>query len=135
MISNTHSGGDHPWPVAVGGSPHFTRPESGLPPFQFRALPPTSRRAERLAALSRVASHIHCCAMPPLRVGAADGRAAFPMRWRARHQFLGSQGFVRAHTQHDVAETARLSTATMMAVPIWGHGAANRKRGLVRTIP
>ncbi len=98
MISNTHGGGRFLMPVVVGAGWLDQRPES-TPPTYCRAF------------------------APPL---CGHGRAARHLSRRAAHPFLGSQGCVRAHLNDDVAATGRISTASKMAVPMWGCGAAIR---------
>ena len=82
MISNTHGGGENPWPVAVSGGLHFTRPESSPPtPFVCDSPPVGPNRA---AMRPGVVAHLFRRAYNPLLPGTADGRAD-PASRRARH--------------------------------------------------
>ena len=101
MNLNTHGGGRNLMPVVMGGKGvNATRS-----PF------PTNCRAEST----------------PLPDGTAERRVR-THRLCAAHLFLGSQGFVRVHSDVDVAGTAGFSTVKPMAVPMRGVVAANRKR-------
>lgn len=127
MISNTHSGQSDLAPDAVGRGVRLLRPECTPRPFQLRVLlPPLVAGVERVAARPGAVTRTDCRAILSPEIPRTAERRAAPHRQRAAHLLFGSQGCGSSHRDDDVAETARFSTDPMMAVPMWGVGAAIR---------
>ena len=127
MISNTHSGQSDLAPDAAGRDGQSTRPESPSRPFHLRVLlPPLVAGVERVAARPGAVTQPDCRAILSPEIPRTAERRAAPHRQRAAHLLFGSQGCGSSHRDDDVAETARFSTDRMMAVPMWGVGAAIR---------